>query len=96
MAVLGAGGNTPLAFHDSLSPTIRKVFLDSKIAAEYHSASTKATCMLNSAVDRALLNDLLQCMKVQPFSIAIDGSNDTGLETSNSSLKTRGAAAPRT
>ena len=41
MAVLTAISNVPLAFHDRLSPTIRKVFPDSKIALKYHSASTK-------------------------------------------------------
>lgn len=55
-----------------------------KIAGQYHSASTKATCMLNLPVAPALFKDLVQCMKVQPFSIAIDGSNDTGLEKMNS------------
>ena len=83
MAVLTAGCNIPLAFHDHLSPMVRKVFPDSKIAVQYHSASTKATCMLNLAVAPALLKNLVQCMKAQPFSNAIDGSNDTGLEKMN-------------
>jgi len=42
MAVLTASFNVPVAFHDRLSPTIRKVFPDSKLALKYHSASTKA------------------------------------------------------
>ena len=80
MAVLTASSNVSLAFHDQLSPTIRKVFSDSKIAASYHSASTKAMCMLNRAVASVLKEDLIANMKLHPFSISIDGSNDTGLE----------------
>ena len=36
MAVLTAISNVPLAFHNCLSPMIRKVFLDSKIASKYY------------------------------------------------------------
>ena len=50
LAVLTAHSNIPLAFHDKLSPAIRELFPDSKIASKYHSASTKATCMLNGGV----------------------------------------------
>ena len=56
---------------------------DSKIASKYHSASTKATCMLNEAVAPMLLHDLVERMKVQPFSLSVDGSNDSGLEKMN-------------
>ena len=69
MAVLTASSNVPLAFHDHLSPTIKKVFPDSKIASKNHSASTKATSMLNEAVAPAAriysvnrkLSELLKC-----------------------------------
>ena len=83
LAVLTASSNIALAFHDRLSPTIRKIFPDSKIASKYHSASTKATCMLNEAVKPMLMNNLLESMKVQPFSLSIDGSNDTDLKKMN-------------
>ena len=83
MAVLTASCNVPLAFHDHLSPTVRSIFPDSKIAAKYHSASTKATCILNEAVAPMLIDSLLESMKVHPFSISVDGSNDTGLEKMN-------------
>ena len=75
IAVLAAHSNIPLAFHDKLSPAIRLLFPDSKIASSYHSASTKATCMF--------ISDLLTNMKAHPFSICIDGSNDSGLEKMN-------------
>ena len=83
MAVLTASSNVPLAIHDQLSPMIRKVFPDSKIASKYHSASTKATCMLNEAVAPMLIENLLEGMKTHPFSISVDGSNDSGLEKMN-------------
>lgn len=55
MAVLTASCNIPLAYHDRLSPNIRAVFPDSKIASGYRSTSTKATCILNLAVAPVLI-----------------------------------------
>ena len=72
-----------MAFHDVLSPTISKVFPDSGIASEYHSASTKATCMLNLALAPMLVDNLVQQTKIHPYSLSTDGSNDTGLEKMN-------------
>lgn len=83
MAVLTAHCNIPFAFHDKLSPAIRELFPDSKIASKYHSASTKATSMLNGAVAPVFISELVSSMKVHPFSICIDGSNDSGLEKIN-------------
>lgn len=86
IAVLTASSNIPMAFHDVLSPTISKVFPDSGIASKYHSASTKATCMLNLAVAPMLVDNLIEQMKVHPFSLSIDGSNDTGVEKMNPAI----------
>ena len=83
MTVLTASSNVPLSFHDLRLPMIRKVFPDSKIAAKYQSASTKAMCMLNEAVALTLLHDLIQSMKTNAFSLCVDGSNDSGLEKMN-------------
>lgn len=83
MAAITACNNIPLAFHDVLSPMIRSVFPDSKIATMYHSASTKAMCMLNLAIAPMFKEDLITSMKVHPFSISIDGSNDNGLKKMN-------------
>jgi hypothetical protein len=82
-AILTASCNIPLAFHDQLSPMIRPEFCDSKIGARYHSASTKAMCMLNLAVTPFLKEKLISEMRVHPFSLSVDGSNDTGLEKMN-------------
>ena len=70
MAVLTASSNVPFSFHDRLSPTIRAVFPDSKVASGYHSASTKAMCMINLAVAAVLIQDLLESMKAYPFSLS--------------------------
>ena len=83
MAVLAAHANIPIAFHDKLSPAIRSYFSSYKIAAQYHSESTKAMCMLNGAVAPSLISDLVAKMKKNSFSLMIDGSNDTGLEKMN-------------
>ena len=80
IAVLTASCNVPLAFHDQLSTILRSIIPDSKIAAKYHSTSTIATCMINLAIAPALKMDVIETMKAHPFSVSIDGSNDTGLE----------------
>ena len=74
--------NIPLAFADYLSPMIREVF-DGQVAKGYSCARTKSTAILNYAVAPALKEDLVSAMKNSPFSILIDGSNDTGLEKMN-------------
>lgn len=76
MAVVAADSNILLTFYDKLSPTIRNIFPDSRLVSKYHSASTKATCMLNGAVAPTLKSKLLNKMRVQPFSICVDGSNN--------------------
>ena len=62
MAVVAAASNIPLTFQDKLSPTIRNILPDSKLASKYHSASTKATCMLNGAVAPTMKGELLDKM----------------------------------
>lgn len=72
--------NVPLAVSDHLSPLFKDIFPDSEIAKNYASARTKTTCIINSAlVQAALVAD----MKSSPFAIAIDGSNDSGIEKMN-------------
>ena len=56
---------------------------DSTIGKKYHSASTKATCMLNMAVAPLLINKLVFTMRSHPFSLSTDGSNDSGIENMN-------------
>ena len=75
--------NVPLAVADHLSPLFRDTFPDSKIAKGYAATRTKTTCILNGSIAPYFKATLVDVMKSQPFSIAIDGSNDSGLEKMN-------------
>ena len=83
MSVLTATKNIPLAFCDKLPPAIYQSFSDSPTACKYRSQATKATCMLNGAVAQYLLTSLMDAIKVQPFSISTDRSNNTRLDKMN-------------
>ena len=75
--------NIQLAVTDHLSPLFKDIFPDSQIAKGYASARTKTTCILNGSLAPHFEATLVSTMKSSPFSIAIDGSNDTGLEKMN-------------
>jgi len=68
---------------DHLSPLLRDVFPDSKIAKGFSCARTKTTCIMNMALRPYLESVLIDQMKSQPFALAIDGSNDSGLQKMN-------------
>lgn len=70
--------NVPLAFAEHLSPLLKEMFPDSEISKGYASGKTKTTCILNRALKPHCLSELIEQMKCRPFSISIDGSNDTG------------------
>lgn len=53
------------------------------MAKGYASASTKTTCLINGCLAPHFKAALVNAMQAQPFSIAIDGSNDTGIEKMN-------------
>ena len=72
-------GNVPFAFADQLSPLFKEIFPDSPIAAGYASKRTKTTCIVNGALKGHFRSKLVEEMKAKPFSLATDGSNDTGL-----------------
>lgn len=61
---------------------IREIF-DGHVAKGYSCARTKSTAILNNAVAPALKGELVSAMRSAPFSVLIDGSNDTGLEKMN-------------
>ncbi len=75
--------NIPIAFSDHLSPLLRSTFPDSEIAKSYASASTKTTCIINGAFAPHFKSALIEAMKSSPFSLAVDGSNDSGIEKMN-------------
>jgi len=82
MSVLLAQHNVPLALADHLSPLIRDVF-DGEVAQGYACAKTKTTCILNRAVAPQLRDELVSLMQNMPYSLSVDGSNDSGLEKMN-------------
>ena len=78
MAVTLVSHNIPIAFADHLSPLFKECFPDSKIAKMYCSARTKTSAIINKAISPYLLNELVCNMKIKPFTLSTDGSNDTG------------------
>jgi hypothetical protein len=83
MAVAVANHNIPLSFTNHLSPLMADIFPDSQIAKKYASAATKTTCIINGALAPYFLKELIEIMTSTPFSLLVDGSNDTGLEKMN-------------
>ncbi|KAK6191363.1 hypothetical protein SNE40_003074 [Patella caerulea] len=83
IAHLVAQHNLPIASTDHLSPIFADIFPDSQIAKNYASALTKTTCILNGAIAPHFRSMLVDQMKTRPYSLAVDGSNDTGLEKMN-------------
>lgn len=61
----------------------KDLFPDSPIARGYGSARTKTTCIINGSLSPYFQNNLVESMKSAPFALAIDGSNDNGLEKMN-------------
>ena len=59
---------------------MRSIFPDSEIARAYSSASTKTTCMINGCLAPHFKSILVEAMKVGAYLIAVDGSNDTGID----------------
>ena len=81
MSPLLAQHNVPLSLADHLSPLIRDVF-DGEVAKGYACDKTK-TCILNCAVAPQFKEELVSLIQQAPYSLSVDGSNDTGLEKMN-------------
>jgi len=77
IATLLVHSNVPFSVANQLSPLFKEIFPDSRIAAGYASKSTKTTCIVNGALKPYFRSKLVAGMKDKPYSIAIDGSNDT-------------------
>ena len=75
--------NLPLAVADHLSPLLRDIFPDSETARKYASSRTKTTCIVNHSLAPYFQSLVVDAMRSQPFSVCIDGSNDTGIEKMN-------------
>ena len=83
MAVALAHHNIPVAVMEHLSPLFPDIFPDSKVAKRFASARTKTTCILNMALCPHFEAALVSQMQEEPFSLAIDGSNDNDLQKMN-------------
>ena len=72
--------NVPLALADEL---FHDIFPDSEIAKQYASKQTKTACIINGAVAPFFQQQLIECMRQEPYALSIDGSSDTGIEKMN-------------
>ena len=75
--------NIPLAVSDELTPLFRDIFPDSEIAKAFSSRRTKTACIINGAIAPMYQKTLVECMRNGPYSIATDGSSDSGVEKMN-------------
>lgn len=75
--------NVPLAIADHLSPLFKDIFSDSDTGKGYASARTKTTCIINGSLAPHFRAALVEAMRSQPYTIAVDGSNDNGLNKMN-------------
>ena len=82
LSILLTQHNVPMSLADHLSPLIRDVF-DGEVAKRYACARTKTTCVLNGAIAPEFKAELIAVMQQVPYSLSVDGSNDTGLEKLN-------------
>ena len=78
MANLPVQHNIPLAVTEHLSPLLKDIFCNSDAAKLYSSARTKTTCIINGSLAPHFRAALVKVMRTEPFTIAVDGSNDTG------------------
>ena len=81
--VMLAHHNAALCLADHIGPMQCKNFPDSEIAKNYHCARTKTACILNYALAPHLIDELVTAMKLHPYSLSVDASNDTGLSKMN-------------
>ena len=73
--------NLPFESASHAAPLFRKMFPDSKIAKKYGCAATKTAAIVNYALAPEMLRPVVEYMRKEPFSLAIDGSSDTGTES---------------
>ena len=69
--------NVPLALANHLSPILHDIF-DGEVARGYACARTKTTAILNHSVAPAFKAELVTAIQSSPYSLLIDGSNDSG------------------
>ena len=74
--------NLPFEAAAYAGPLFRAMFPDSEIAKKYGCAATKTAAIINNyyAIAPSLRSPLIEHLQQNPFSLAIDGSSDTGSE----------------
>ena len=83
MSMFIAEHHIPIAVMDHLSPLLSQCFSDSNIAQSFAARRTKTSCIINDAIAPSLLELVTDKLKSQPFSLSVDGSNDSGLKKTN-------------
>ena len=83
LSIFLAQHNIPLTLADHMSPLIGNVF-DGEIARGYECAKTKTSCILKGAVAPEFQAEIVCVMQQAPYSLSVDGSNDSGLLKMNS------------
>lgn len=81
--VMLAHHNAALCLADHIGSMQCKNFPESEIASNHHCAQTKTACILNHALAPYLREELVTAMKLQPYSLSVDASNDAGLSKMN-------------
>lgn len=82
-AMFLAEHHIPIAAMDHLSPLVKECFPDSKIASSFACRRTKTSCIINDAIAPSLLLSVTTALASSPFSLSVDGSNDSGLKKMN-------------
>jgi len=83
MATMLAMNNVPIALSEELTPLFSDIFPDSEIAKQFSSHHTKTACMINGAIAPHYQQQLVGCMKKDPFALAFNGSSDSSVEKMN-------------
>ena len=83
MALALVHHDIPVAAMDHFSPLFREMFPNSAIAKGFAAARTKTSCIVNMALRPHFERKLVLEMKQAPYALAIDGSNDNGLQKMN-------------
>ena len=69
--MLLAENNIPLAFTDKLNTLLPNIFPDSKITKECKTGKTKASCMLNESLAPHFLQETVQIMNNDFYSLQL-------------------------
>lgn len=84
MAYMLVKHNIPLSLADELTPLFRDAFPDSEIAKNFSSRRMKTVCIIiNGAIAPSYQQVLVEAMRNGSYSVAIDGSSDSGVEKMN-------------